>query len=64
MALSICEIFLRVNRGNRRNTSVNYPITVFRFGNVPLKAPGKSTAGAKSKKSAMPLMDDDFGFDE
>ncbi len=46
--------------------AVNYPITVFRFGKVPLKAPGKSTGG-KSRKSAMPLMDDDddgFGFDD
>ena len=41
---------------------VNYPITVFRFGNVPLKAPSKS-GGNSSRKSAMPLMDDDFGFE-
>ncbi|MFP3832834.1 IS1096 element passenger TnpR family protein [Chryseobacterium sp. SIMBA_028] len=44
---------------------VAYPITVFRFGNVPLKAPSKSgNAGGSKKKSAMPLMDDDFSFDD
>ncbi|AZA77514.1 hypothetical protein EG347_08305 [Chryseobacterium sp. G0186] len=44
---------------------VNYPITVFRFGNVPLKAPSKSgNAGGSKKKSAMPLMDDDFSFED
>lgn len=44
---------------------VTYPITVFRFGNVPLKAPSKSgNAGGGKKKSAMPLMDDDFSFED
>ncbi|HCR76082.1 MAG TPA: hypothetical protein DIW37_06720, partial [Chryseobacterium sp.] len=43
---------------------VNYPITVYRFGNVPLKAPSKNGSGGSKKKSAMPLMDDDFGFDD
>ena len=44
--------------------AVNYPITVFRFGNMPLKAPSKG--GKKAKKSSpIPLADDDFGnFDE
>ncbi len=39
--------------------AVNYPITVFRFGSVPLKAPSKS---AGSKKSVMPLLDEEFDF--
>ncbi|SDJ22640.1 IS1096 element passenger TnpR family protein [Chryseobacterium jejuense] len=44
---------------------VTYPITVFRFGNVPLKAPSKSgNTGGGKKKSAMPLMDDDFSFED
>ncbi|AZB10460.1 hypothetical protein EG344_17300 [Chryseobacterium sp. G0162] len=44
---------------------VTYPITVFRFGNVPLKAPSKSgNAGGSKKKSAMPLMEDDFSFED
>lgn len=38
---------------------VNYPITVFRFGKIPLKAPSKT--GAKPKKNGIvPLLDDDF----
>ncbi len=41
--------------------AVNYPITVYRFGNVPLKAPGKS-AGASKSKGVMPLLEDDFAF--
>lgn len=62
--IDLWEFFCELIEVIEETPSVNYPITVFRFGNVPLKAPGKSTAGAKSKKSAMPLMDDDFGFDE
>ncbi len=42
--------------------AVNYPITVYRFGNVPLKAPAKN-GGSKSKKSVMPIMDDEFNFE-
>ena len=43
--------------------AVNYPITVFRFGNVPLKAPGK---GGNGRKSIVPSLedDDDFNFDD
>ena len=38
---------------------VNYPITVFRFGKIPLKAPSKT--GAKPNKNGIvPLLDDDF----
>jgi hypothetical protein len=55
-----CELIEIIDEKN----AVSYPITVYRFGNVPLKAPNKSSAGTKSKKSAMPLLDDDFGFDE
>lgn len=44
---------------------VTYPITVFRFGNVPLKAPSKSgNTGGSKKKSATPLMEDDFNFED
>ncbi len=41
--------------------AVNYPITIYRFGNVPLKAPGKNKSSQKS--SPMPLMDMDFNDD-
>ena len=45
--------------------AVNYPITVFRFGNMPLKAPSKSGGKKSAKNSTMGIMDDDFGnFDE
>ena len=38
---------------------INYPVTVFRFGKIPLKAPSKT--GAKPKKNGvLPLIDDDF----
>lgn len=46
--------------------SVNYPITVYRFGNLPLKAPGKSASlGAKSKKTnSTPIFEDDFMIED
>ena len=62
--LDLWEFFCELIEIADEKPAVNYPITVFRFGNVPLKAPGKG-AGAKGKKTVMPLMDeDDFGFDE
>lgn len=39
--------------------AVNYPITVFRFGNMPLKAPSKSASKTK-KNGVMPMIDDEF----
>jgi hypothetical protein len=54
-----CELIEIVDEKN----AVQYPITIFRFGNVPLKAPGKSVA-SKPKKSSLSMMDEDFGFDE
>lgn len=63
--LDLWEFFCELIETYDEKNAVNYPITVFRFGNVPLKAPGKNIAVAgKSKKSIMPLMDDDFGFDD
>jgi hypothetical protein len=40
--------------------AVNYPITVFRFGNMPLKAPSK-TSKKNSNNSVIPSIDDEFG---
>ena len=40
--------------------AVNYPLTVFRFGKVPLKAPSKA-AKKNARNSVIPLMDDEFG---
>ncbi|MDO5614718.1 MAG: hypothetical protein Q4G16_00885 [Cruoricaptor ignavus] len=61
--LDLWEFFCELIEINEEKPAVNYPITVYRFGNVPLKAPSKN--GAKSAKSAIPLLsDDDFGFDD
>lgn len=63
--LDLWEFFCELIEVIEETKGVNYPFTVFRFGNVPLKAPSKSGGAAKGKKSAMPLMDDeDFGFDD
>ena len=60
--LDLWEFFCELVEIVDEKPAVNYPITAFRFGNAPLKAPGKS-AGS-SKKKAMPLMDDmDFNDD-
>lgn len=45
--------------------AVNYPITVFRFGNMPLKAPSKSGAKANKNNGIALMEDEDFGnFDD
>ncbi|MCF2218148.1 plasmid pRiA4b ORF-3 family protein [Chryseobacterium sp. PS-8] len=63
--LDLWEFFCELVEIIEETKGVNYPITVYRFGNVPLKAPGKNgSAGGSKKKSAMPLMDDDFGFED
>lgn len=54
------EFFCELIEVLEEKPAVNYPITVFRFGNVPLKAPGKNSSS--SRKAAMPL-DMDFNDD-
>ncbi len=45
--------------------AVNYPITVFRFGNMPLKAPSKSGAKPNKNNDVALMEDEDFGnFDD
>lgn len=61
--LDLWEFFCELVEVIEETKGVNYPITVYRFGNVPLKAPSKNGSGGK-KKSAMPLVDDEFGFDD
>ncbi len=61
--LDLWEFYIELVEISDEKPAVNYPITIFRFGNVPLKAPGKS-GGSKTKKSAMPLLEDDFGFED
>ncbi|WP_292010458.1 hypothetical protein [Chryseobacterium sp.] len=63
--LDLWEFFCELIEVIDEKKGLNYPITVYRFGNVPLKAPSKSGSGgaSKGKKSALPLMDD-FNFDD
>lgn len=61
--LDLWEFFCELLEITEEKPAVNYPITVFRFGNVPLKAPGKSGNATTSKKqNNIPLLDDDFGM--
>lgn len=64
--LDLWEFFCELIEISDETKGVNYPITTYRFGNAPLKAPVKSgnSSGSKNKKSAMPLLDDDFNFDD
>lgn len=63
--LDLWEFFCELVEVIDETKGVNYPITTYRFGNAPLKAPTKSGAAkSKNKKSAMPLMDDDFNFED
>lgn len=62
--LDLWEFFCELLEITEETSSVNYPITVFRFGNVPLKAPGKngSTITTKKSNTSIAMMDDDFSF--
>ncbi|WP_370895686.1 IS1096 element passenger TnpR family protein [Chryseobacterium gossypii] len=62
--LDLWEFFCELVEIIEETKGVNYPITVYRFGNVPLKAPSKNGSSGSKKKSAMPLLDDDFNFDD
>ncbi len=63
--LDLWEFFCELVEIMDEKPAVNYPITVFRFGSVPMKAPSKSGGSGKNKKSTMPIMDDvDFGFED
>ena len=58
--IDLWEFFCELVEIEDEKTAVNYPITVFRFGNVPLKAPTKSGGSSKPSVSAV-FMDEDFG---
>lgn len=63
--LDLWEFFCELISTADEKPAVNYPITVYRFGNVPLKAPGKSKGGSsKGMKNPMALLEDDFSFDD
>lgn len=57
--IDLWEFFCELIEIIDEKPAVNYPITVYRFGNVPLKAPSKS-GGAGKKSVATAFMDDDF----
>ncbi|AQX09953.1 IS1096 element passenger TnpR family protein [Elizabethkingia ursingii] len=57
--LDLWEFFCELQEIVEEKPAVNYPITAFRFGNMPLKAPSKSGNGGG--KMAMPMADDEFG---
>lgn len=57
--LDLWEFFCELVEIIEEKPSVNYPITVFRFGNMPMKAPSKS--GKKNgKNSILPSLEDNF----
>jgi len=58
--MELWEFFCELVEEIEEKPAVNYPLTVFRFGKVPLKAPSK-TAKKNARNSVMPLMDDEFG---
>jgi hypothetical protein len=58
--MELWEFFCELVEEIDEKPAVNYPLTVFRFGKVPLKAPSK-TATKNTRTSAMPAMDDEFG---
>ncbi|WP_234108660.1 MULTISPECIES: plasmid pRiA4b ORF-3 family protein [Chryseobacterium] len=63
--MDLWEFFCELVEIMDEKPAVNYPITVFRFGKMPLKAPGKSGGAKSAKNGAIPLIDDDFApFDE
>ena len=62
--MDLWEFFCELVEIIDEKPAVNYPITVFRFGKMPLKAPTK-TASKGKKNSVIPLTEDEFGsFEE
>lgn len=62
--LDLWEFFCELVEINEETKGVNYPLTTFRFGNAPLKAPSKTGTAAGKKKASKPMIDDDFAFDD
>lgn len=57
--MDLWEFFCELVEIAEEKPAVNYPITTFRFGKMPLKAPSKTGTKTK-KKGIVPLLDDDF----
>ncbi|MBN9313289.1 MAG: hypothetical protein BGO40_01320 [Chryseobacterium sp. 39-10] len=63
--MDLWEFFCELVEIIDEKPSVNYPITVFRFGKMPLHAPSKNGGKKGGKAAQVSLMDDDFGnFEE
>ncbi len=63
--MDLWEFFCELIEIADEKTAVNYPITVYRFGSMPLKAPSKSDGTKNSAHSSTAMIDDEFGnFDE
>lgn len=61
--LDLWEFFCELLEIMPEKPSVNYPITTFRFGKVPLKAPVKTGNNILQKKQKnTSILDDDFGI--
>lgn len=59
--MELWEFFCELVEIIDEKPAVIYPLTTFRFGKMPLKAPSKN----KTKSAAKPIMDDDFdNFEE
>ncbi|QOR73811.1 hypothetical protein IMZ16_09950 [Cruoricaptor ignavus] len=58
--LDLWEFFCELIGTAEGKSAVNYPVTVFRFGSVPLKAPAKSTDSTLLNKTKS----EDFDLDE
>ncbi len=58
--MDLWEFFCELVEIIDEKPAVNYPITVFRFGKMPLKAPTKSSTKAKRNGVAPLLSDDEF----
>lgn len=61
--MDLWEFFCELIEEHDEKPAVNYPITVFRFGNMPLKAPSK-TAKKNGKSAVIPLLDDFGSFED
>ncbi len=57
--MDLWEFFCELVEITEGKLVVTYPITVFRFGNMPLKAPSKIASKSK-KNGVMPMLDDEF----
>lgn len=58
--MDLWEFFCELVEIIDEKPAVNYPITTFRFGKMPLKAPSKTATKGK-RNGVIPTMDDEFG---